>query len=249
MASTVNFSQNSIAASNELHQYHPLLKPLVAPFLPALAATKQDVKQLERLLQTVFDERLRRLGTGEDVPEDMISWNLVNTQKKFRSSVHRAAIQQLAASQAAIHTTSMQLVNTLHDLAAFPEYQEPIRKEFDAVLAGKDGPISVKDMARLHKLDSFMREVQRMKGAGAATMMRKWYKDFTLPDGTRIRKGAHTVCPTVAAAYDPESYENPREFDGLRFEKLRQQPGCENMYHFITTGIDNFHFGHGNHSW
>lgn len=63
----------------------------------------------------------------------------------------------MTASQAAIHTTSMQLTNTIYNLAGRPEYLKPLREEIEEVLAGEpDGILTRNGMSKLKKLDSFM---------------------------------------------------------------------------------------------
>lgn len=60
-----------------------------------------------------------------------------------------------------------------------------------------------------------------------------------IPHGERIMIRAHTL------NLDPELWESPEKFDGLRFEKLRLMPGNALKYQHATTGVDNINFGHG----
>jgi ent-kaurene oxidase len=46
---------------------------------------------------------------------------------------------------------------------------------------------------------------------------------------------------------DPRVWDNPATFDGFRFEKIRQKPGMEQKYQFVSTSIDALTFGHGSH--
>lgn len=46
---------------------------------------------------------------------------------------------------------------------------------------------------------------------------------------------------------DARIWEDPKTFDGFRFEKIRQKPGFEQKYQFVSTSIDALTFGHGNH--
>ena len=74
----------------------------------------------------------------------------------------------LAGSFAAIHTTTMTLTNVLYDLAAHPEYQEVLRKEIERISAEEpSGQLRKKTMPKLRKLDSFIKESQRVNPLGA----------------------------------------------------------------------------------
>ena len=59
---------------------------------------------------------------------------------------------------------------------------------------------------------------------------------FSLSDGTVLPKGTHVFIPSYHISHDPAIYENPDEFDGFRFEKMRKEKGLENRYQFVTIG-------------
>lgn len=40
-------------------------------------------------------------------------------------------------------------------------------------------------------------------------------------------------------------WDDPEQFDGFRFSRLRAKPGNERKYQHATTGTDNINFGHG----
>jgi hypothetical protein len=49
----------------------------------------------------------------------------------------------------------------MYDLAAYPEYIQPLRDEICAV-AGEDGVLKKTSLLKLKKMDSVMKESQRM---------------------------------------------------------------------------------------
>lgn len=67
---------------------------------------------------------------------------------------------QVGLSMAAIHTTSNLLTNIIYDLAAHPEYIQPLRDEICAVL-DEDGDLKKTSLLKLKLLDSVMKESQR----------------------------------------------------------------------------------------
>jgi cytochrome P450 len=70
---------------------------------------------------------------------------------------------------AAIHTTTMAATAAIYDLAAHPEYIQPLREEIQQVIdedgqdVDRDGFMKLKkpSMPKLWKLDSFLKESQR----------------------------------------------------------------------------------------
>lgn len=44
-------------------------------------------------------------------------------------------------------------------------------------------------------------------------------------------------------------YENPLEYDGFRYERLRKEEGQATKHQMVSISMDYLAFGHGNHSW
>jgi len=71
---------------------------------------------------------------------------------------------------------------------------------------------------------------------------------MTLPDGTFVPKGTKLEINTCSIHADKDLYENPEEFDGLRFYKMRQGPGQENKYKYSSVGREDLSWGFGRHA-
>ena len=78
---------------------------------------------------------------------------------------------------------------------------------------------------------------------------RKAMKPFTFSNGVTIPKGMLVVAPIMPLHLDESNYENPQEFDGFRFSKLREKEGESAKHHSSHTGIEYLQFGHGHHAW
>lgn len=72
-------------------------------------------------------------------------------------------------------------------------------------------------------------------------------KDVTLHDGVVLRKGTYTISGPLVN-HDESTYEDPYHFDGYRYLKMRQRPGEENKWQFVTTQPEHMGFGHGMHA-
>ena len=79
-------------------------------------------------------------------------------------------------------------------------------------------------------------------------MSRRAMESFTLSDGTRIPKGAYLQVPTFDMPDGDRWGPNKHKFDGRRFLDLRNQPGQENRWQFVTTSAEHLGFGHGQHA-
>lgn len=72
------------------------------------------------------------------------------------------ALIQLKLSFAAIHTSAAAPTQLLYDICAMPEWADILREEIDQVKRAAGGEITDKQtLAKLDKLDSFMKESQR----------------------------------------------------------------------------------------
>ncbi|KAJ7445896.1 cytochrome P450 [Mycena latifolia] len=236
-----------------------LLKPI---FAPLLSSRKSSLRHALKFLGPLIDKRLDReneLGRDwPDRPNDLISW-LLDLAEGDERTTPKLALRVLATNMAAIHTTSGALTGALYDLATYPEHLLPLREEAERVVAAEGW--SKDALAHMHKLDSFIRESQRLHAVSALTMTRKVVAPagFTFADGTTIPCGAFVSIPGSALQYDPGNYERPDVFDGFRFSRLREER-CESgdgegkglgggvfNRQMISTGTDYVAFGHGRH--
>ncbi|KAI8309970.1 Cytochrome P450 monooxygenase easM [Colletotrichum sp. SAR11_59] len=93
-----------------------------------------------------------------------------------------------------------------------------------------------------------MKESQRLNILGPNMMNRYAEDDVTLSDGTLIRRGCHITIPTLHMR-DKEIFgSNADDFDGYRFLRMRELPGQENKWQFVSTSPEFLSFGHGKHA-
>ncbi|THC89992.1 hypothetical protein EYZ11_010551 [Aspergillus tanneri] len=94
------------------------------------------------------------------------------------------------------------------------------------------------------KLDSFIKESQRLSPLAMVSFERKTLEPLTLSDGTHIPQGSHIAAPSFHIGHDPKYYENPDEFDGLRFHNLREKEGG-GKHEYVSVNETSLHFGYG----
>jgi ent-kaurene oxidase len=114
----------------------------------------------------VAEQNARDKGTEwKEKPDDYLEWARTRLDKlpnpQFRSVEFQAKLQ-LNLSMAAIHTTSLTLTHIIYDLAANPQYINELREEVKAVLEMTGGKLTKLGMGKMSKLDSCMKESQRL---------------------------------------------------------------------------------------
>lgn len=166
------------------------------------------------------------------------------------------------------HTIGYALSRAVFDLAARPEYLGPLREEIDQVVQ-EDGyelddsghkVLRKTSYVKLRKLDSFLRESQRLFPSKIVSMVRIARSPITLstghqlPTGTRfgvpvypLHKSARTY-PASQLEGTGMEYVPPDRFDGYRYYKLRRLPGADAKHQFgSSTSNDALAFGLGAH--
>ncbi|EJD07466.1 cytochrome P450 [Fomitiporia mediterranea MF3/22] len=245
---SINFTIDILKTVYMIQDTPTLLRPIVgALFSP----TARSVRQAMKLLRPLLEERFRMYDeNGDDwpgKPVDMISWLIDEASKNEKRSVRDLTTRMLAVNFAAMHTSSSSFTHALFHLAAEPNYIPTLREEIEQVI--KEDGWSKVAMTKMWKLDSFMKESQRMNGIHLLTLNRKIMSDLTLPDGTFLPAGTFIAANVAGMHRDDSYYPDANKFDGFRFSKLREQSSGEGVKHqMVNTSPEYLAFGHGRHA-
>ncbi|KAG5644943.1 hypothetical protein DXG03_007408 [Asterophora parasitica] len=231
----IEFTVDVMKAATAINLFPTFLKPL---------------KRAMSLLGPTINERLRQEELyGKDwpgKPNDALSW-LLDIANGDQRTVRDLTLRILAINFAAIHTTSMAFTQILFDLAAHPSYVPALREEIETVIR-EDG-LTKMSLHKMRKLDSFIKESQRIGGNGVLAMPRKVLKDFTFSDGTVVPKGYLIAVANFSMHHDEEHYTNPNEFEGFRFAHFRDsETEGFSKHQMVSLGLDYIVFGHGRHA-
>ncbi|KAF7901531.1 hypothetical protein EAF00_003752 [Botryotinia globosa] len=244
---STTYTRDTFLGGRAVWARHPLFRPIYALYSPELKKVRQHYTDAAEFLRPIFNQRFKEMERDDfEKPQDMIQWMIDNSGNNAKDATFQGRCQ-LLISFAALHTTSGLLGNAILDLAARPKYIEALREEIAANLP-ENTQITKQILTKLRKMDSFLKESQRMNPLNLVTMNRKMMDTVQLSDGTILPKGSFVGMAAGSIGFDPRIFENPDEFDGFRFEKLRQQEGAENKFQLVTTGKDSLAFGHGSHS-
>ncbi|KAI0059957.1 cytochrome P450 [Artomyces pyxidatus] len=238
----IEFAVNVMVLARKISQFPSFLHPIVGFLLTTLPS--QLRRQTEHLAPIIEERRKQLQEPGDDweKPNDMLMW-LMETAQGEELSTTNLARRVFALNFASIHTTSKTFAYALYDLATYPECIQPLREEVAAAL--KVSGWTKAGLARMHKVDSFLRESQRVHGLHVASIRRIALKPFTFSNGVTIPTGTTVACCTKPVHHDRAIYDQPEAFDPFRFVEVRKDQGPQKM---VSTSLDYLSFGHGVHA-
>ncbi|KAI0280024.1 cytochrome P450 [Russula aff. rugulosa BPL654] len=225
------------------------LKPIASRMLSSIPSQiQQEIEFIRPMVQERFAKMEEYGEDWDDKPNDMLMW-LMTEASGVERSVEGFARRLLVTNFAAIHTTSFAstITQILYRLLANPEYLEPLREEVDAVI--REEGWTKAGMDKMYKMDSFLRETQRLGTVTPLSMTRLALRPFTFSNGVTIPAGTIVSVPGGSTHTDERNYSNPDEFDGFRFAKLREIEGhsAATKYQSVSTSTEFLAFGVGRH--
>ncbi|KAJ6483217.1 cytochrome P450 [Mycena sanguinolenta] len=255
LENNVQHTMDVISSGMIISLFPEFLRPAVGPWISK--KDKSNARAL-KILGPILEERLakeKELGADwPGKPNDLISWLLEIAEGEQRKPLD-LVLRILGINMAAIHTSSMAMTNALFDLTVHPEHFLPMREEAERVV--KEEGWTKAALNNMVKIDSFLRESQRLSPNGPVVMQRRVVaKDgFRFSNGTLLPRGSFLSVASRPVHYDPSKYENPASFDGFRFERervqyLAQHDTTDDIFkrHMISVGVDHLPFGTGKHA-
>ncbi|KAF8989850.1 cytochrome P450 [Cyathus striatus] len=238
----VQYTMDVIIVSTIINLVPPFLRPLSTYIFRSVS---NRIKCAQTLLEPVIERHRKELAERTNDNELIfLNWLLSEAKGEEQENI-KLARRIMLVNFGAIHTTSITFLQALYCLAANPSYIQPLREEVEEVVS-QDG-WSKASLDKLLKVDSFIREAQRLHSPGGFTAMRKALVDYTFRNGTYIPKNTMLAVPLEPVHIDPDVYPNAYEFDGFRFAKINEANG--NRKADIVSLGDNFlTFGLGKHA-
>jgi cytochrome P450 len=165
LKTSIDYSANVTKTVMVLRMFPPVLHPIVAMFLPSAWAIPSHLKVAKRILIPIMEARreAEKNEPGYQKPNDLFQW-MMDAANENDSQPDKMAHRQLIMSLASVHTTTMAAAHALYDMCAMPEYFEHLREEILDVLR-EDGGMQKTSLNKMRKMDSFLKESQRMSPA------------------------------------------------------------------------------------
>ncbi|PPQ77162.1 hypothetical protein CVT25_010790, partial [Psilocybe cyanescens] len=224
--------------------FPPFLRPLGTRLVTGIHGLRN---KMENYIRPIMEFRLEQQKLhGVDwpgKPNDLISWLIDAAQASGEEvTVEDLSTRMLFTSFGAIHTSSVTFTAALFQLSQTPQDAEEIRKEVENVV--KVEGWSKASVGKMHKLDSYLRESQRLHFMTLLTMGRAVVQDFTFSDGTVMPKNVAGISVNVYARHRDEGlYPDAYAFDGFRFVP---KAGSGASQPLVATPTLEYHgFGHG----
>lgn len=244
------YSMDVVSVAVRLRPYPAWLRPFITPWLEGTKTLNRHLQTAKKTFSDTFAQRLALEQQemlngkgGSEKPIDMVQWMVESASGNDRDP-GVLSHNMLFLSLAAVHTSSATTIHALFDLCANPEYIEPIREEIASEVAKHGWTLSA--IANMKRLDSFIKESQRLNQAVLMTFNRKVAKLLRFEDGTTLGAGTYITMPSDSVARDPDIYDDPEHFDGYRFYDRRMEGGKEaNRHQFASTGPESLAFGQG----
>jgi cytochrome P450 len=142
------------------------LKRIASWILPSIWAVHRNLCQAKALVAPIVRHR-RKLEASGDVgyekPNDFLQWLMDEAWDERDGQPEALVHRMLVLALASVHTTSMTAAQVLFDLIAHPEYIQPLREEIIQAMH-EEGGWKKTTLTKLRKLNSFMKESQRLNG-------------------------------------------------------------------------------------
>ncbi|KAF6810887.1 cytochrome p450 monooxygenase [Colletotrichum plurivorum] len=244
---TKSYTVNAFIGAETMRIYPSWLRGVAHWFMPQCKVLRQQVADSRRIIEPVLERRriLRAEAQARDDPIPKFNDGLDWFEEESKGRKYDAVGAQLGLSAVAIHTTTDLLVEAMLWIAENPQLIRDLRKETVEVLSAEGWKKTA--LFNMKLADSVLKEAQRLKPVTSAIMSRVATRPVTLPNGLQLQTGERCVAD-LGSMYDPVIYENPLEFDGYRFARMRGEPGLDSQAHLVSTSPSHLGFGHGQHA-
>jgi cytochrome P450 len=223
-----------------------LLRPVVATisYAPAWLLHRYLAQLLRPSVEKAIKESSATTKDGEPKKGTTLIQLLLNRYKPGELDTEQLIKDVITATFESTPTTAVSLYWMVTELVLRPDLVDDLRAELQSVLL-HDGTLPPTQLTELAKMDSFMRESARVNTFHYLGLNRILQHDFQFSIGPRLPKGTIICVDQDNIHNSPALYENPDEFDALRFYRKRKEPGQETRHQYASNGPDLLTWGDG----
>lgn len=247
------------------------------PLLPILGRISgyqitHYVRKTKRFLEPLLRERLKTLQYNKDDPNhdeplDHLQLMLRFAQKKKQDELNDLdlLVKRVNVSNfGSYHQTALQTTNLLLNIIGSNDKFNTVATLRDEVAqvfgdSGHSPAWSTRNVAKMVKADSVMRETLRLQTMGTRQVVRKVVVDggIVTDTGVRLPKGCSVGFLGQPSHYDDDIYDDALDFDPFRFSRVREAEKQDKngsatnsgtASAFVSTSPDYLPFGTGRHA-
>ncbi|KAF4546137.1 Cytochrome p450 monooxygenase [Lasiodiplodia theobromae] len=238
-------SAAAMRAAVALSKWDPILRPVAALFIPEMRDLRRRFNILRDFVAPIHKARFTEMQKpGFKNPHDLVQ-HFIENAGKDKHNTSKLIEGFVILNFAGVVSTGTVLTQALFDLAAHPEYIEPLREESRSLVAS-EGTIRLRpaSLAKLQNMDSFFKESQRFNHANLLSVYRKIIKPLPLTNGMTLPANSYVAVSNAYAVISGEK-KQPHEFNGFQWAEKRAIAGNESKYTYVSVGPESVEFGAG----
>lgn len=161
---STDWSNDVFALLRRTQRYPSWLRPYIIPYLSETNRVLEGRQRAKAFLRPSLEAHLDAKEQGMPPPgdeESLTTWMMKYLAPKHMK-VESLVRHQLGISWASVHTSTLALTQIIYDLAARPEYQQPLCDELESMMQDSSGDLTLADLGKLMRMESFMKESMRM---------------------------------------------------------------------------------------
>ncbi|PPQ79282.1 hypothetical protein CVT25_002721, partial [Psilocybe cyanescens] len=210
-----------------------------------LTNTSLHIASGVKRLEPMVAERQRKIGENDsDRPNDCVTWMMELKDQEHDAEELTKRLFDL--NGAGLHSTRITFCHILFHLAECPEFANELRMEVETIT--KQEGWTYIALSKMLKIDSFIKESQRLHAIRCLSLPRLAQHPFTFSDGTHIPVGTYITAATHVIHTYESNYENPLKFEPFRFLDKSRKENQTRKTDMTATQIDNLTWGLGPHA-
>ena len=162
---TIGYTGAVFAVSQDLRNRHWLTRPAIYPFLNSRKRLRNYLDTARGYLVPLLEARTR--VSPNKTPDDLLKW-MMESAKGADKSPYRLSDKIMFLCLASIHTSTSTAVHIIYDLCQYSTTAiGPLKEEILGATA-EHGGFTLAALNKMKKLDSFMKESQRVNHPGTS---------------------------------------------------------------------------------
>ncbi|KAG6307935.1 hypothetical protein E4U45_003047 [Claviceps purpurea] len=241
--SSASYSRNIFDTISTSRSLGHVITPYLGRWIPSIQAAQQQFQRIQKMLCSEVDRR--RENPEDSTRDDFLQWCMELARTEDEAHAASVAHRTLGIlSMAVVHTTAMASTHILFDLISDEDLKEKLREEQNQILKQGWKNITQQAMLSMRKLDSLMRESQRINPVGEFTFRRIVRQPITLSDGFQLHPGQQIAIAAKCINSDRDLIPDADVFKPLRWT---EQDGTVPTT-FSNSSASNLNFGLGRYA-